>query len=82
MGPLTQIWDESIIAISEPNHDCEEGLGTCILGWFNEKVIKDLLSVPKSKRIALIITLGYQSDGVIRDKKRKPLDTIISYNKY
>ncbi|MFA7082874.1 MAG: nitroreductase family protein, partial [Bacteroidales bacterium] len=37
----------------------ELGLGTCILGWFDEKKIKKLLNVPSSKRIPILITLGY-----------------------
>ncbi len=60
----------------------EEGLGTCILGWFNEKAIQKLLKIPTSRRIALIITLGYPSKIEIREKKRKTIDSIISYNTY
>ena len=58
-----------------------EGLGTCILGWFNEKNVKNLLKVPQSKRVELIITLGYPVSEK-RLKKRKFLDQIISYNSY
>ncbi|MEE1118832.1 MAG: nitroreductase family protein, partial [Bacteroidales bacterium] len=37
----------------------ELGLGSCILGWFDEKGLKQLLDVPESKRIPLVIALGY-----------------------
>jgi len=57
------------------------GLGTCILGWFNEKKVKQLLHIPKSRRVPLLISLGY-SDDEKRDKKRKSMDEICSYNKY
>ena len=40
----------------------EEGLGTCMLGWFNETKVKKLLSVPKLKRVELIISVGYSAD--------------------
>ncbi len=60
----------------------EEGLGTCMIGWFKEKEIKDLLNVPNKNRIALVITLGYPEQSNIRKKQRKELDTIMSYNKY
>ena len=33
-----------------------EGLGTCILGWFDEPKVKELLGIPKKKRAELIIT--------------------------
>jgi nitroreductase len=59
-----------------------EGLGTCILGWFNENKIKQLLNVPARKRIGLIITLGYPSNDKIRPKKRKELKDIIRCNSY
>lgn len=60
----------------------EEGLGTCILGWFDEKKIKSLLNVPKSKRINLLISLGYPADDNIRQKIRKPMSQILRYNSY
>lgn len=60
----------------------EEGLGTCMLGWFNEKAVKKLLNIPKSKRVYLIITMGYPSSEIIRPKKRKDYESIISYNTY
>ncbi|MEA2087706.1 MAG: nitroreductase family protein [Candidatus Caldatribacteriota bacterium] len=60
----------------------EEGLGTCMLGWFNEKGVKKLLNIPQSKRVELIITMGYPESTEIRPKKRKPIDKIKSYNSY
>ena len=58
-----------------------EGLGTCILGWFDERAIKKLLGVPRTKRIGLLITLGYSKTDAIGEKDRKPMDEIRSYNK-
>jgi len=58
-----------------------EGLGSCIIGWFVERMIRKILEVPASKRIELIITLGY-SMSEYREKKRKPKDVTVSYNKY
>jgi len=60
----------------------EEGLGTCILGWFNEKGVKKLLNISPSKRVELIITMGYPEFTEIRLKKRKEMDQIRSYNSY
>jgi nitroreductase len=58
-----------------------EGIGSCIIGWFDESELRNILSIPKSKRVELIITLGY-SLSEQREKKRKPLEEIVSYNKY
>ena len=60
----------------------EEGLGTCMLGWFNEKKVKKTLSIPKLKRVELIISVGFSADEKIPHKKRKSIDDILSYNKY
>lgn len=61
----------------------ELGLGTCILGWFNGKSIKRILNIPKNKTIGVLICLGYpEQDNIIREKKRKNIDEIRTYNKY
>lgn len=60
----------------------EEGLGTCIMGWFDESKVKHLLGVPKKKRIELLIAVGYPAKEQIRTKTRKTVDEISSYNAY
>ena len=57
------------------------GLGTCILGWFNEPKMKKLLNIPDSKRVILDIIVGYSAQE-LRSKKRKPISEIVTYNKY
>ena len=59
-----------------------EGLGTCMLGWFNEKRVKKMLSVPKLKRVELIISVGFSADENVPCKNRKRTDEIVSYNQY
>lgn len=59
----------------------ELGLGTCIMGWFDEKKIKKLLGVPRRRRVQLLISLGWP-DAPTRTKIRKPLEEISSWNKY
>jgi len=60
----------------------QEGIGTCVLGWFYDKAIKKLLSIPKTKKIALIISIGYPADPAIREKKRKTITEILSINQF
>jgi nitroreductase len=57
----------------------EEGLGTCILGWFNEKNVKKLLDLPFSARVDLLISLGHPAEKAPRPKKRKSLEEIREY---
>lgn len=61
----------------------EIGLGSCMLGWFDEKAVKELLKVPDNKNIPLLITLGYVPvDYKHRKKIRKSMDKIMKYNSY
>ncbi len=59
-----------------------EGMSTCIIGWFDEKKIKELLHVPKDLRLELLILVGYPPTNEIRKKKRKETNQILSYNNY
>ncbi len=58
-----------------------EGLGTCMIGWFDEKQVRKILHIPSSKRVELIITLGYPGKET-REKKRKSVEEVASWNKY
>lgn len=60
----------------------ELGLGTCILGWFDERAVKKLLHVPRSRRVYLIVALGYPQEDTVRPKRRKALEEIRSYDRY
>jgi len=57
------------------------GLGTCLIGWFDEKKVRKLLQIPSKKRIPLLITVGYCTNE-IRKKQRKELNVIYSTNRY
>ncbi len=59
----------------------DEGLGSCVIGWFDEQKIQKVLHIPSSKRVLMIILLGYSAQPH-RTKKRKPLSEILSYNAY
>ena len=40
----------------------ELGLGTCWIGWFNEKKIKEILEIPKTIKVLALLTVGYPKD--------------------
>jgi nitroreductase len=59
------------------------GLGTCMIGWFNERKIKALLSIPRGRRVGLVVTVGYPAeDYPLRPKVRKDVGEICSWNRY
>jgi len=59
----------------------EQGLGTCWIGAFKEKLVKDLLEIPENVRVVAITPVGYPAkEG--RARSRKPLSEIVCYDKY
>jgi nitroreductase len=87
LGGLVKDRDFSLMDIGiAAEHFClqaaEEGLGTCLLGWFNEKRVRKVLPVPASRRIELIISVGFSADQTIPPKKRKVTTDVMSWNNY
>ena len=54
------------------------GLGTCILGWFDDEKVRKICGIDHPVR--LIITLGYPKEGdPIRKKVRKDISDLVSW---
>ncbi len=61
----------------------ELGLGTCWLGWFDEKKVKKLLAIPRKKKVVALISVGYYDRSVpAPERKRKSAEEIVSFNGY
>ena len=66
----------------------ELGLGTCMIGWFNESGVRKLLDIPRVRRPVLLITLGYPPEETLeevaarREKRRKTLSEIAGRERY
>jgi nitroreductase len=59
------------------------GLGTCWIGWFNEKAVKKALHVPDRKKIDILIAIGYYDrETLTAGHGRDPLNKITSFNTY
>ena len=55
-----------------------QGLGTCILGWFDDAKLRELCGLKYPAR--LVVTVGYAKEGdPLRAKKRKPMDELVTY---
>ena len=55
-----------------------QGLGSCILGWFDDEKIRSICNL--SKPVRLVVTLGYPAEGdKLRSKKRKETDQLITW---
>ena len=56
---------------------CAQGLGTCILGWFDDGAIRKICGLDGAVR--LVIAIGYaKEDDKLRQKKRKDMSQLIS----
>ena len=52
-----------------------QGLGTCILGWLDDKKIREICGLDQPVR--LVLTVGYPTDAV-RPKKRKDFTELVT----
>lgn len=53
-----------------------QGLGSCMLGWFDDEKLRALCSLDSPVR--LVVTLGYPApEDTLRQKKRKSLDELV-----
>ena len=60
----------------------ELGLSTCIMGWFRENELRELLNIPKNCSIRLVLAVGHAASPELRTKKRKELEEIVGYNQW
>lgn len=57
------------------------GIGSCWIGDFDEALVRRLLHVPKNWKVLALISFGYP-DETPEITSRKPLEEIVSYNKF
>jgi nitroreductase len=59
----------------------EEGLGTCCICNFIPEKISDIFSLPANLEPIALIPIGYPLSGNIPEKKRKPIDQLMCWNR-
>ncbi|VVB85361.1 Coenzyme F420:L-glutamate ligase [uncultured archaeon] len=59
----------------------EDGLGTCWIGAFDEKKVREILNIPDNVRVVQLLVLGYPS-SVPSPTSRKSLDEIVMREKW
>ena len=70
--------DIGIVAAYITAEATAQGLGSCILGWFDNDKIKSVCKLKGDVR--LVVCIGYANpDDKLRDKKRKSSDELVSY---
>ena len=57
-----------------------QGLGSCIIGWLDDKKIREICGLGGTVR--LVVSIGYAAaDDPMRDKKRKDLEKLVTRKK-
>ncbi|MGA3405253.1 MAG: nitroreductase family protein [Candidatus Bathyarchaeia archaeon] len=54
-------------------------LGTCWIGAFDEKKVKEILGIPEKIRVVSVIPIGYPADPSLVEKKRLTLNAIVKH---
>jgi|WetSurSiteA1Bulk_404760.scaffolds.fasta_scaffold103701_2 nitroreductase len=60
---------------------CDQGLGTCWLGTFNEGEVKKLLGIPGHMRVVTMTPLGYPNEAPL-PRPRKSFDQVVCFENY
>jgi nitroreductase len=59
----------------------EEGLGTCWIGAFDEKKVKEILNIPDNVRVVALLPVGYPAD-ISGQPARKSFDEIVMWERW
>ncbi len=60
----------------------EQGLGTCWIGLFDERKVKEILSIPEEIRVVELMPLGYPAEPAAKEKRRLPMSDIVKYERW
>jgi nitroreductase len=55
-----------------------ENLGTCIVTTFDEAIVKELLTVPYSMRVVMLLLVGHPDEEVPHPQERKSLPEVVA----
>jgi len=78
-GQLSYPIDLSMCAAFMTLQAVREGLGTCINATFNEDEVRDLLTVPYSMRVVLLLVVGFPAETPTVEHNRLPLARLVSH---
>ena len=68
--------DIGIVAAYITAEAAAQGLGSCIIGWMDDEKLRNICGLRDRSR--LVIALGYPKDDILREKKRKSLDELVT----
>lgn len=60
----------------------ELGLGTCWVGWFDERSVRRIVGLPSSHKVLALLPIGYPKGAWPKEKKRNPTSEVVSWEKF
>lgn len=77
-GDSWQMFDAGVASEAFCLAAYEQGLGTVIMGIFDQKEASDLLEIPDDRDLIALIPIGYPAESPVAPK-RKTVDELLSY---
>ena len=77
-GDTWQMFDAGVASEAFCLAAYEKGLGTVIMGIFDEEKIVDLLEIPEDRELIALIPVGYPNEEPVAPR-RKPVSDLLSY---
>ena len=77
-GDSWQMFDAGVAAEAFCLAAYEQGLGTVIMGLFDQKEASDLLDIPEDRELVALIPIGYPAESPVAPR-RKSVDDLLSY---
>ncbi len=77
-GDSWQMYDAGVASEAFCLAAYEQGLGTVIMGIFDQKEASDLLEIPEDRDLIALIAVGYPAESPVAPR-RKPVEELLSY---
>ncbi len=58
------------------------GLGTCWVGAFSQAKVRETLLIPDPYKVVQLMPLGYPAGAIPQPRPRKPIDEIVSFERF
>uniref|UniRef100_UPI0040571935 nitroreductase family protein n=1 Tax=Acetatifactor sp. TaxID=1872090 RepID=UPI0040571935 len=77
-GDSWQMFDAGVASEAFCLAAYEQGLGTVIMGIFDQEEASDLLDIPEDRDLVALIPIGYPAEAPVAPR-RKPVEDLLSY---
>ena len=58
-----------------------EGLGTCWIGAYSQDRVREILGIPDTHKVVVLLPMGYPADEPL-PRTRKPMEELVCYDRF